>query len=114
MGCNFYSVKTESYQCDKCSAIHEGERYHIGKSSGGWAFTLHVSPSDNIYNYEDVMKIVDNSLYILDEYDRVITKEALIDTMLNRTWKNGELMRHETSDCIGKYNTVDYIIGEFS
>jgi hypothetical protein len=127
MGCNYYIKSTNC---------------HIGKSSAGWCFSLHVDPENGINNLEDVLNLIGRKK-IVDEYGQGVKKSELLDTIKNRSWvercdesfpnKNykdyedflrqnsavegpNNLLRHKIVDhCIGHgEGTWDYIIGEFS
>lgn len=49
MGTNYY-LHTKP-DCECCGRGFEP--LHIGKSSGGWCFSLHVMPEDNINTLDD-------------------------------------------------------------
>jgi hypothetical protein len=129
MGCNYYIKNT---------------RYHIGKSSAGWCFSLHIDPSNGINNLDDVLKLIGRKK-IVDEYGETISKKELIRSITARGWTerkfpykcsfdnreyskeeflkmNGaeegsnNLFRHKIGDfCIGHgEGTWDYLVGEFS
>lgn len=124
MGTNYY-VK-----------ILDKEPLHLGKSSGGWCFSLHVYPEDGINTLDDWKSIFcDPYTLIKDEYGHRITPRELLQWITQRGWQsldaltqeffdlnhaepgpNG-LLRHKVDGvhCIGHgKGTWDYIIGEFS
>lgn len=120
MGMNYYLY--EKGPCEYC-----GRKYkplHIGKSSWGWCFSLHVFPREGIRTLSDWKKLWNRpGAYIEDEegervsileMETVITKR---DTFIDQSGKPMELTRHQINKthCIahGK-GTWDYIIGEFS
>ena len=112
MGTNFY---LHSKPCECCGRADEP--LHIGKSSAGWAFALHVYPENEIKNLDDWKKILrETDGQIFDEYERERTYDEMIDNITNRSHPNG--LRHSHIDgwhCIGNgEGTYDYIIGEFS
>lgn len=131
MGTNYYYYKEPI--CKKC--LREHGRMHIGKSSGGWCFGLHIYPPDvnNLNDWIDLFNISDS--YIRNEYGEVITKEEMIDIITERKWDNrarltteflkqnsatigpNNLLRRKIlpNHCIGHgEGTWDYLIGEFS
>lgn len=58
---------------------------HLGKSSSGWRFSLHVYPEIGIMNWNDVLnKIVLNSIEILDEYGDAIPVQDFIRIATDR------------------------------
>lgn len=68
---------------DKC--VDTVDKLHIGKSSFGWNFSLCIYPTLNIYNLKDWIELFDNSEYeILDEEDRVVSKEEMLSTITER------------------------------
>ena len=133
MGTNYYAIK-------KCTCCGNEDSYHIGKSSGGWTFSLHVEPNEDINDLQDVLKIIEDPERIVkDEYDRVLSKSEMLDTIKNRkceemgspptgyrSWKHfhilndtlegpNNLLRHKLKyNCIAHgEGTWDCIEGEF-
>lgn len=45
MGTNYYATITGT-PCETCGHDPEARELHIGKSSAGWCFALHVEPND--------------------------------------------------------------------
>jgi hypothetical protein len=80
MGTNFY-LKTSV-----CSSCGRGDKdLHIGKSSFGWAFSLHVDPENGIKDLPDWERLFSNpSNVIIDEYRRAISVTEMLDTITNR------------------------------
>jgi hypothetical protein len=72
MGTNYYHVLD---CCDKCG--RGGEKIHIGKSSGGWPFSVHIIPEDGLNNWQDWVSRLENGASIIDEYDRKISLTEL-------------------------------------
>lgn len=132
MGTNYYLHRN---CCDHCGR-GAGKPLHIGKSSAGWCFTLHVMPDpgyetdDPIINTLDDWKklFAEKGARIEDEHGDEVTVEEMLKTITERSWSgthpvregnpgpNG-LTRH-TIDyryCIGHgEGTWDYCPGEFS
>jgi hypothetical protein len=139
MGTNYYLYKKV---CDKCG--RGDEPLHVGKSSGGWCFSLHVIPEEGINDLEDWEKLWnDPEITIKDEYGQILLKEAMKDLISGRSTKSGKfesnpfgydswesfhrenhsefgpkgLLRAkiENRHCIGHgKGTYDLILGEFS
>ena len=65
MGTNYYlRLKV----CPHCAKPEK--TIHIGKSSVGWCFGLHVIPEDGIHDLDDFRKLwSDDTAQIFDEYD---------------------------------------------
>ena len=133
MGTNYYFYPFK--QCPECG--REVERVHIGKSSGGWCFALHVMPEEGVNTWSDWQDFFKNykESYIKDEYGQRITVDELKSVVEDRKWDrvrswslqelarnsaepgpNG-LVRHKIdgTHCVGHGDgTYDYILGEFS
>ena len=138
MGTNYYVVE------DVCKHCGRGDdEIHIGKSSAGWCFSLHVTPEDDINSLDDWKKFWAGK-EIRDEYGDKITEDRMLDVITNRGSKdNGRdwdelpwgydswekfhldnhsrqgprgLLRHLIGDhCVGNgEGTWDLIPGEFS
>jgi hypothetical protein len=137
MGTNYY---LRSGICEKCG--RSDEERHIGKSSGGWCFSLHIDPTEGINNLGDWRKLfTEPGNVIFDEYGTQQTPAEMIDTITNRgrdaaiiektpygydSWnefhrQNGSefgprgMLRHKIgSHCTGHgEGTWDLITGEF-
>ena len=135
MGTNYYLVE------DVCECCGKGEQTkHIGKSSGGWNFGLHVD--SEVKNLDDWKKIFNHQFCsIVDEYGKTIGIEEMLEIIEKRSWhtkqdkpfgyaswesfhqlnhsEEGEsgLLRHQVDGhhCVGHgEGTYDYIAGEFS
>lgn len=79
MGTNYYwhNVKAPS------------KPIHVGKSSAGWCFSLHVYPENDINDLEDWLKIFNTRMgYIRNEYGETVPKHELIHIITNRQGKN--------------------------
>jgi hypothetical protein len=134
MGTNYYLETPETEPCAHCGRADKTERLHIGKSSGGWCFSLHVIPEEGINDLPDWESRWQNGT-IKDEYGDTLSPLGMLDVITARGWKerpdplpqiwydqnhaepgpNG-LSRHR----IGKHcvshgaGTWDCITGEFS
>lgn len=62
---------------------------HIGKSSCGWHFGLCIYPEFNINSLEDWLKEFDEN-EIKDEYDKIVSKQDMFETITNRKHKGWE------------------------
>ena len=139
MGTNYYLHQKEDCTC--CGRPFEP--LHIGKSSGGWCFSLHVMPEDNINTLDDWRALWSvHGAFIRNEYgERVPIEEMekIITERIGAVWdqerwtmfysseadfhaKNhsergpNNLCRHKIGPhCVGHgEGTWDYIPGEFS
>ncbi len=82
MGTNFYLHR------NICSCCGRGdEPLHIGKSSGGWVFALHIYPENGINDLEDWIKIwTQQNATIKDEYERIVIPDVMMDIITERKW----------------------------
>lgn len=114
MGTNYYLH--DKPDCECCGRSFEP--LHIGKSSGGWCFSLHVMPMDSIHTLEDWQALwnMPNS-FIRNEYGEKVSKEDIERIITQRQWKGEFPRRHDLdgTHCIGHGpGTWDYITGAFS
>jgi hypothetical protein len=114
MGTNYYLHQKPDREC--CGRSFEP--LHIGKSSGGWCFTLHVMPEDNINTLDDWRNLwAAPGAFIRNEYGEKVSIADMEMTITARLW-HGEFPRRHDIDgrhCIGHGDgTWDYVTGEFS
>ena len=134
MGTNYYAVKgawlpeVSDWGSPFYGLIQEGSgrpaSIHIGKSSGGWCFSLHVMPEQGIHNLADWKALVERLLAdgwrIEDEYRDAVTTEELWDIVERKGWdadRQRPLKRHyvDGEHCIGHGEGLyDYVVGCFS
>jgi hypothetical protein len=54
MGTNYYWLQETKPACEHCGRPAETDRLHIGKSSAGWCFSLHVTDEiKGLVDWED-------------------------------------------------------------
>lgn len=113
MGTNYYLHEKPACEC--CG--REYEALHIGKSSGGWCFSLHVIPEVGINSLDDWRaRWSAPGVHIQDEYGSRIEAAEMEAIITERSSPYG-LRRHGVDDrhCVGQgEGTWDYITGEFS
>jgi hypothetical protein len=132
MGLNFYW--TEKPPCHSCG--RDFPRQHIGKSSVGWCFALHVYPEDGINGLDDWKRRFEiPGSGIFDEQHRRLTVAEMLWIITDRGFEgavvdvdflrinhavrgpNGLLRtRRDGKLCIGHADndgTWDLMIGEF-
>lgn len=128
MGTNYYA----EFKSEGGSKLEK----HIGKSSAGWVFSLHVYPEEGIHGLNDWKKLLfsNNFLRVRNEYREKLSIYEVLKIIEKRSglgkyphppeWflENNavpgpsNLARHK----LGKYcirhgpGTYDYIIGDFS
>jgi len=140
MGTNYYSVKrgVEELDGDAFWDLRDGEGdaiLHIGKSSGGWCFSLHVIPERGINDLWDWFDLLlDPDRIIVDEYREVISFSEMFRKITQRgrsddkSWTErmlqqnyaepgpNNLVRHQIGHGCVKHGagTWDCITGRFS
>lgn len=130
MGTNYYLVGKSSV-CGCCGHESKEPDRHIGKSSGGWCFSLHVYPEEGINTLNDWIGLFETGK-ILNEYGEEETKNDMVSIITERSWNKhpdtvfctmnhaepgpNNLARHKLGEyCIGHgEGTYDYIVGDFS
>lgn len=137
MGTNYYLQ--EKPPCECCGRAFDMR--HIGKSSFGWCFSLHVYPDEGINDLADWIKLWSTpGTKILTEYGDVMSHGQMIKLITDRgprekekvplgypSWEEfyrindcqdgpGGLLRRRLGPfCIGHGpGTYDLIVGEFS
>ena len=116
MGTNYYWHEDKKPACKCCEREYDQKVLHIGKSSAGWCFSLHVLPEEGLECLEDWIRKWSRSGHIEDEYGRVVGRAEMYDTIADRSHPNG-LSRHpvDGGHCVGHGSgTYDYIAGDFS
>ena len=130
MGTNFYFKSPPCAECGKADAP-----IHIGKSSAGWCFALHVIPEQGINNLDDWKRLWEENAwrYIEDEYGQTLSPKEMLDRITDRgrpdpvpenfnysineaePGLNNLIRRRIGRRCIGHgAGTWDLIVGQFS
>ena len=78
MGTNYYLHTNICSHCGKGD-----EPLHIGKSSAGWVFALHVYPEDGISSLMDWKSVLANGT-IRDEYGKDVSYSDMMRTIEGR------------------------------
>lgn len=126
MGTNYYHVP------DPCPTCGHGDERHVGKSSAGWCFSLHVYPEDGIHDLPDWTTEWAKGT-IRNEYGDTLTPDEMFLVVTARHWPHGpmspkelaeneavpgpnNLTRHRINDRCVKHGSGpwDCIVGEFS
>lgn len=129
MGTNYYMEPQAP--CETCKRPFEQK--HIGKSSAGWCFGLHVYPEDGINDLADWIREWSKSgSRIVDEYGKAVTLDEMEQRVTKRSGRSPDaafysenhavpgpngLVRSQVDGrhCIGHgAGTWDLLIGEFS
>lgn len=110
MGTNYYLE--EKSPCECC-----GRGYpplHIGKSSAGWNFSLHVIEGEIETLDQWKERWSKEGVRIVNEYGDTLTPDEMLKVITQRSHPLG-LLRHTGSLVVGHgEGTWDYITGEFS
>lgn len=84
MGTNFYLY--EKPKCEHCGQ-HQSQPKHIGKSSAGWCFSLHVIPEEGIHDLPDWERLWSQpGAWIEDEYGERVSIEDMYTRIAKRKW----------------------------
>lgn len=90
MGCNFYlHGLEETIPCPHCGQDISEPPLHIGKSSGGWVFALHVIPERDLNSLDDWMALLrkhEPTTEIRSEEGEVLSIAELNDRIVDRRW----------------------------
>jgi hypothetical protein len=84
MGTNYY---LEFDPCPHCGVAKE--RKHIGKSSGGWCFALHVYPPEITTLTDWLGEFYKPDTKIINEYGEVISIGGMQSIITHRSWDLG-------------------------
>lgn len=112
MGTNYYLHKQQPCPCCK----RDYEALHIGKSSYGRAFMLHVVPQEGINDLGDWVSLwSEPNACIKDEYGRIVTMGEMLEIVTQPKMVSKSLFRcWGDPDCIGNGENYDLILGDFS
>ncbi len=94
MGTNYY---LEEVVCPHCNKADKST--HIGKSSFGWCFSLHVYPLDGLATWAAWKeRIVFGEGRIVDEYGTVIMTQDFFDVVEKRKGRGADLRKFTQKD----------------
>jgi hypothetical protein len=100
MGTNYYLHENV---CDHCG--RSDEKMHIGKSSGGWCFSLRVYPDIGIFDWSDWLEALRKpGAIIKNEYWEVVTLEQMVSIVTDRA--NSQPMTDERARLHGRYSSA--------
>jgi len=90
MGTNYYASITGT-PCPHCGHDPDARELHIGKSSGGWCFSLHVFSDEEEgmpLSWADWKALLQqDGVTIRDEYGSPVSFEEMSRVVENRSWK---------------------------
>ena len=86
MGTNYYLTQSVCPHCGRGD-----EPRHIGKSSAGWCFALHVYPGEGINDLDDWERLwATPGSIIKDEYGKMISISEMKQWITERSWKGSK------------------------
>lgn len=126
MGTNYYSVKRGFEHLEPGDfwdrmreALEDPENndiLHIGKSSGGWCFSLHIIPEMSINDlYDWIPFLTDPDRLIINEYSDVLSLSEMMDIITKRSrseparWTQEEYKRNYAEP--GPNNLARHTVG---
>ena len=108
MGTNYYSVKRDIEHLvmmdfydlhERCYDLDGNDVLHIGKSSSGWCFSLHVIPEQGINSLQDWVKLfIDPERMIVDEYKNECDLIKIMGVITTRSRQNPDQWSQEEMD----------------
>ena len=87
MGTNYYAVSVGQ-------GVSSESRIHIGKSSFGWTFALHIHPELRIFQLSD-WEAAFQTHDIYDEYVELISAAKMMDIITNRSFERKNQCTHK-------------------
>lgn len=108
MGTNYYLISNGNL-LDRLAGKPE-EELHIGKSSAGWCFSLHVIPELKINSLRDWYRLCrkDNNI-IKNEYGDIVSLESLIQTITQRKSSHSSTSKLTYSTLYGEISEQQYL-----
>ena len=102
MGTNYYFHQKSTSMCEHCGHDPGAKVLHIGKSSYGWCFSLHIIPEEGINSLDDWKLAWDKpDAKILNEYDEVVRPEDMLKIITLVALENGHLRELNHGDMMG-------------
>jgi hypothetical protein len=80
MGTNYYFRKPLTNYCEHCGRSDPPEELHIGKSSAGWCFSLHVYPDRDICSLADWEALWPSGT-IVNEYGEALSSGEMLQVI---------------------------------
>jgi hypothetical protein len=122
MGTNFYLHEPSETRCAHCGHDPVKQPLHIGKSSWGWCFSLHIIPEENLLDLEAWQKRwSQEGAVIYNEYKEIVPPDEMLEIVTERGDGNycspSKMPTRHLVDgrhCVGHgEGTYDYVHGEF-
>ena len=114
MGTNYYAKFPKVF-----GTFPSEEDYHIGKSSGGWVFSLHVDEERGINSFNDLLTMLERCDHIINEYGEEIPIQEMVDIIKRSGYTDARpLVKPEIDGfhCVGfdQEGNCSLIIGNFA
>jgi len=126
MGTNYF-WHSPATTCDM-GHVHPGQRIHIGKSSAGWCFALHVYPKGLelglIFNVP-ILKLSDwrvlwefDGSFIENEYGACVKPEEMLAIITDRAWNRSDMtpeerQRNHAAPVPGPHGLLRHEVGKY-
>lgn len=110
MGTNYYVAKN---LCECCNRYDE--EYHIGKSSGGWAFSFQGYPAERLTSWKAWKEFLKNQI-IKDEYGDTMSYEdfvQMIETYKAPGYVNENVRKNRQHNEAGKNDKYPWFNPEY-
>jgi hypothetical protein len=112
MGTNYYWYSND--QAQHCTTCLCNDGLHIGKSSAGWNFLLHIHPNLGVHELVDWRSLFCKvGSCIKNEYGDKIAYQEMVDCITKRSHPKG-LRSESKRGKPGKEGTYDLLDFEFS
>lgn len=85
MGTNYYLRIPSDDACPTCGRGSNDENLHIGKSSAGWCFALHIIPEQGINDLSDWIRLFNGPGKIEDEYGAAVPPAVMVNVITCRS-----------------------------
>jgi hypothetical protein len=117
MGTNYYlrepPTDTSSMVCPHCGRGGPSPELHIGKSSAGWCFSLHVHPDRGLADLAQWEELWSRpGMAIKDEYGRAISPEMMSAVIRERTWPGKNRAATDAYSMEGPNNLRRSVLGD--
>lgn len=109
MGTNFY-LHREPSVCPACGHDSGPPPLHIGKSSFGWCFSLHVEPDDPSHpqSLDDWVRLFeDTPCVIKNEYGDVIDQDKMVAVICGRGRDGSYVSSRDPNDPVPGYASME-------
>ena len=119
MGTNFHLIYNEmvDVECPCCGHTKkERKKRHLGKSSGGWYYALHVYPEELLGTFDDirqhVYEVLEQGGHIEDEYGGVVPVEDWLQCVTVRSAKHPVDYQRDLAEAFGhrRYQSVKHYL----